>query len=855
MKIGYAILAHDHPLNVARLAAHLLDAKGAVSIHFDSKRGPGPIDEFNRALGDRAGQIAWARRVSVGWGEWSMIEATVNAITALFETGQEFDYIHLMSGADYPIRPVADFEAFLERHKGTDFTESYGAHDKSWIRDGLTAERYIYRHYFNYRRHPVLFGLNWKLQRALGMRRNLPAGLTPHFGSQWCTLTAASWKAVVEAAKRPENIRAFRQSWIPDEMFIQTVLASTPVPNSNRHLTLYQFTDYGVPVVFCNGHADHLARQPFFFARKISPYASKLRDEIDRFVRTEVPLPRFSDEEIGRPTDDYDNFRLKNKLGTEGKRIPGYAKDPWYGDLEWNRRPYVAFIGASDEELDSLARELDQLPGIAGHGRLFAKNQIYFAKSRKRLAGYGKYDNELRDHKPSNFLSDIMHALPAELCIFALSWTEAIKFTDVIRFDGRSHVVLVRGSPLRAFLESEALSRQPEKSSGKDDSMQRLDEQRQAFQSFAWKHQDYYDKQIDRLETARTRYLEIDLYDPAWRRNLADFMADIPASRSNENKEALKEFSVQTSPPALSDLYGKTPNAFELSQLGPASVGQDRQAAQMLQRIGRPYLVLAGASRQELSIIAKALNTSGNFEIHGALFSGHRIEFRDETTSLRGFAQSDTARRDADPIAFLATVLGGSEKSVPGFIVAGMKYPRIFDLLVHDPNARILVVKGNTIRALADTGTGSSEVQSAPPRWIDPRELKNSYGAYARYQDTLSAAAESASAFMAVIDLNKPDWLPALFNLLQGINSEITAANGEKLKKNLAPAQAQLKRLANPASLFTNADFVEQRITTLEASPRRPLGSPAATKRHARPKQKLFAEQSGPDSTGAGSDA
>ncbi len=39
MKVGYAILAHDHPENVAALARHLIDGGGLVAIHLDRKAG------------------------------------------------------------------------------------------------------------------------------------------------------------------------------------------------------------------------------------------------------------------------------------------------------------------------------------------------------------------------------------------------------------------------------------------------------------------------------------------------------------------------------------------------------------------------------------------------------------------------------------------------------------------------------------------------------------------------------------------------------------------------------------------------------------------------------------------------
>lgn len=813
MKIGYAILAHDHPLNAARLARHLLEAKGTVAIHFDAKRGSAPIEEITRALGDRSSEIIWARRVSVGWGEWSMIEATVNTVSALFDSGKELDYIHLMSGADYPIRPIQEFEAFLDRHRGVNFTESYNLLDKSWVRDGLTVERFQYRHYFNYKRHPRLFGLNWKMQRAFGIRRKLPAGLAPHFGSQWCTLTAESWKTILEAAKNPAIVKAFNRSWIPDEMFIQTVLSGSNAPNSNRHLTLYQFTDYGVPLVFCNGHAEHLSQQPFFFARKISPYATRLRDEIDLFVHGKAALPKFQDSEIGKPTSGYENFRARNKLGIDGRRIPGYVKDPWYGDLEWNRKPYIVFVGTSDEELDYLAKNLDTVPGIASHGRLFARDKVYFAKSLKRLAGYGHHDNELRNHKPTNFLSDIIHARPDDLCSFAMSWTEAIKFFDIVRFDRRSHVVLVKGSPLRAFLEEEAQQESVYHGKGEASSHD-PEERKRALQAFFCKHQDYYARQQDRLEQAKTRFTEIDIYDPAWRHKLATFLAEVPTLRRDQMQKALHAFSVDTTRPVLADLSSKAADAYELSQLTTDTATSDRQAAELLAQIKTPYLVVVGPSAQELSIVANAINTVEGFELHGDLFATARICFAGGAKHWKGYAEDDTNKRDDDPVKFLKEILDGSTKKLTGFCISGLLTPRIFDLMVHDGNARIVVLKGDPLRALAGFESRKNGKAPSEPRWVDPQLFEQFCASYSRYYDELNIASADISAIMTTLDLSREDWVRSLSGFIQGITAETAAVPHAQIDKKLAVARTQLQQLDEAGKAYANIAYLKERMAT-----------------------------------------
>jgi hypothetical protein len=76
--------------------------------------------------------------------------------------------------------------------------------------------------------------------------------------------------------------RFFATTWVPDEIFFQTLVAQLVPANSirSRPLTFLIFTDYGVPVTFHDDHHDLLLAQDYLFARKISPDAVKLRERL-----------------------------------------------------------------------------------------------------------------------------------------------------------------------------------------------------------------------------------------------------------------------------------------------------------------------------------------------------------------------------------------------------------------------------------------------------------------------------------------------------------------------------------------------------------------------------------------------
>jgi hypothetical protein len=136
-------------------------------------------------------------------------------------------------------------------------------------------------------------------------------------GSQWWCLRRATVEAVLAFCRaRPEVIRFFRTTWIPDETFFQTLVRHL-VPEAeirSRTLTFLLFTDYGVPVTFCNDHYDLLVSQNHLFARKISPDATELKARLGALYCDATARFAISDE--GRPL-----FAFLTGRGRVGRRF------------------------------------------------------------------------------------------------------------------------------------------------------------------------------------------------------------------------------------------------------------------------------------------------------------------------------------------------------------------------------------------------------------------------------------------------------------------------------------------------------------------------------------------------------
>ena len=277
-KIAFILLTHKDPEGVIAQAERLTSTGDFVAIHYDKRSPRADYERITNAL-ERNPQVIFAKRFNCGWGEWSLVEATLAALRGSYEAFPEATHFYLLSGDCMPTKSAQYAHQVLDDAQ-IDYIESFDFMNSGWIKTGIKQERLIYRHFFNERKQKWLFYRSMQLQAWLGLEREIPHDIEMMIGSQWWCLRRSTVGAVLEfCAERPDVMRFFRTTWIPDETFFQTIVRHV-VPEKEinpRTLTFLMFTDYGMPVTFYNDHHDLLLGQDFFFARKISPEARALK--------------------------------------------------------------------------------------------------------------------------------------------------------------------------------------------------------------------------------------------------------------------------------------------------------------------------------------------------------------------------------------------------------------------------------------------------------------------------------------------------------------------------------------------------------------------------------------------------
>jgi hypothetical protein len=203
--LGFIVLSHTAPRQIERLLRRLhflFDAPPVVCHH-----------DFGQRPWDTSGLPSNIRFVlphlATGWGEFSLVEATLAALRLLFGRSDAPDWFALLSGADYPVAPAATLLADL-RTTAADAFMDFELIDpdcpaRDWQR--TCARRYL--------------------------ERGSPSPFTRRFrlfaGSQWFTANRRCAEHLLDWLASNESYSLYyRNVDIPDESYFQSALCNEP---------------------------------------------------------------------------------------------------------------------------------------------------------------------------------------------------------------------------------------------------------------------------------------------------------------------------------------------------------------------------------------------------------------------------------------------------------------------------------------------------------------------------------------------------------------------------------------------------------------------------------------------------
>ena len=211
-KIAFILLCHKDPDAIILQAQQLTAVGDYISIHYDA-RAPKETDDRIRSELSGNPNVTFARkRIKCGWGEWSLVQATLYGVEAALQAFPRATHFYMVSGDCMAIKSATFAHRFLDQ-EDVDYIESVDFMEGDWIKTGFKEERLIYRHFFNERTQKRLFYWSFWTQRRLGLTRSVPDDLQVMIGSQWWCLRRRTIEDILDLLKR-----SFRPSfgiWFP----------------------------------------------------------------------------------------------------------------------------------------------------------------------------------------------------------------------------------------------------------------------------------------------------------------------------------------------------------------------------------------------------------------------------------------------------------------------------------------------------------------------------------------------------------------------------------------------------------------------------------------------------------------
>ncbi len=226
MKVAHLILAHAQPIQLKRLIDKLSHEDAYCFVHVDLNV---QINIFTELFITNERVFFISERVAIKWASYSLVQATINGFKAIKSAGLNIEYVNLLSGQDYPLKPINEFHEFLTNHPNKAFMHCLDVHTE-WTEAVLRLEQY----HFTYYRE---FTGKYKLQRLLNKlvpKRKMPENMIAVGRSQWFTIAFVQMEYLVKKMEQSKRIaHFFKLTWAPDEIIFQTLLF-----NSNFKLSI-----------------------------------------------------------------------------------------------------------------------------------------------------------------------------------------------------------------------------------------------------------------------------------------------------------------------------------------------------------------------------------------------------------------------------------------------------------------------------------------------------------------------------------------------------------------------------------------------------------------------------------------
>jgi hypothetical protein len=260
MKLAHLLLVHKSPQQVKRLITRLCHKDSDIYIHIDLKC---DIAEYENLIAENIYFIK--NRISVNWGGYSILQATLNGFEEILSNGVSYSHINLLSGQDYLLKDISHVQDFLFKNADKSFME-YRSMDEKWKNGQIRIHKYSFGDFSFPKKYLVE-----RVANSLMPKRKMPLNLKPYGRSNWITITPTSAQYVIDYLKKHPSVRRFfKLTWAAEEVAIQTILLNSPLRKTivNNNLRYIELGDNIHPRVLTSTDISLLLNSGKLFARK-----------------------------------------------------------------------------------------------------------------------------------------------------------------------------------------------------------------------------------------------------------------------------------------------------------------------------------------------------------------------------------------------------------------------------------------------------------------------------------------------------------------------------------------------------------------------------------------------------------
>ena len=234
MKIAFLISTYTDPVHLHRLIDSLpMDAH--FFIHIDKS-----VDERPFRSAVSGAQIHYIdKRVRVMWGSYTQVQFQMELLRAALQHDQQFDYLFMLSGQDYPVWSNERIIRFLQANNGKNHLQGACLVGRS------PAETRQYTRYRFLSNKPWKYG-TLKSKFRVGLRRLTDLFMTKplefdadgkHYrlykGSDYFAITRQLAAFLLKTYDEGKELRRyFSNSFAPSETFVHTVAFNSPFADS-----------------------------------------------------------------------------------------------------------------------------------------------------------------------------------------------------------------------------------------------------------------------------------------------------------------------------------------------------------------------------------------------------------------------------------------------------------------------------------------------------------------------------------------------------------------------------------------------------------------------------------------------